>query len=163
MLLPKDCRITTLIVSWCDDQVVHAGRGITINQVTMSGFWVIGLNIVVRSMISKCVRCKHLRGGFQLQKMADLPRDRMSEKAPFAFCGVMFGPFVVKNGRKELKQYGALCTCLSSRAIHIEVTFSLNTDSFILCLRRFIGRRENVHLIRSDMAMDQTLLGLQQS
>ena len=51
VLLSKDCRITNLIVSWCHDQVAHAGRGITINQVRMSGFWVIGLNIVVKSMI----------------------------------------------------------------------------------------------------------------
>ena len=51
VLLSKDCRITNLIVSWCHDQVAHAGRGVTINQVRMSGFWVIGLNIVVKSMI----------------------------------------------------------------------------------------------------------------
>ena len=38
ILLPKDCRITNLIVIWCHDQVVHAGTGITINQVRMSGF-----------------------------------------------------------------------------------------------------------------------------
>ena len=50
----------------------------------------------------------------------------------------MFGPFLVEIGRKELKRYGAFSTCLSTRAIHIEVTFSLNTDSFIMCLRRFI-------------------------
>ena len=83
--------------------------------------------------------------------MADLLRDRRSEEAPFTFCGIdMFGPFVVKNGRTKLKQYGALYTCLSSRLIHIEVTFSLNTDSFIMCLRGVIGRRGNVRLIRSN-------------
>ena len=65
ILLPKDCRITNLIVSWCHGQVAHADTGITINQVRMSGFWFIGLNIVVRSMISKYVRCKHLRGRLQ--------------------------------------------------------------------------------------------------
>ena len=151
MLLPKDCKITNLIVSWCHDQVAHAGRGITINQVRMSGFWVIGLNIIVRSMISTCVRCKQLTGRFQQQKMADLPRDMMSEEAPFTFWGIdMFGPFVVKTGCKELKQYGAFYICLSSRAIHIEVTYSLNTDSFIMFLRRFIGQRGIVCLIRSD-------------
>ena len=75
----------------------------------------------------------------------------MCEEAPFTFCGNgRFGPFLVKNGWKEIKWYGALYTCLSSRAIHIEVTCSLNTDSFIVCLRRFIGRRGNFCLIRSD-------------
>ena len=56
MLLPKGCRITNLIVSWCHNQCSHAGRGIATNQVRMFGFWVIGVNIVVRSMISKFVR-----------------------------------------------------------------------------------------------------------
>ena len=108
----------------------------------MSGFWVIGLNIAVRSMISKRVRSEHLR--------ANLPRDRMNEEAPFTFCSVdIFGPFMVKNGHKELKQYRALYTCLYGRTIQIEVTYSLNTDS-LMCLRRFIGQRGNLRLLRSD-------------
>ena len=41
-------------------------------------------------------------------------------------------------------------SCLASRAIHIEVARSMDTDSFIMCLRRFIGRRGNVRMIRSD-------------
>ena len=41
-------------------------------------------------------------------------------------------------------------TCLCSRAIHIEVAQSLETDSFILSLRRFLGRRGSIRLMRSD-------------
>ena len=41
-------------------------------------------------------------------------------------------------------------TCLCSRAIHKEVAQSLETDSFILSLRRFIGRRGNICQMRSD-------------
>ena len=72
-----------MTVSWCHDQIAHIGRSIIITEVKMSGFWVVVLNFVVRSIISKCVRCKHLRRRFQQQKMADLKRDRMSEKALF--------------------------------------------------------------------------------
>ena len=65
-------------------------------------------------------------------------------ESPFTYCGVdLFGPFVTKEGRKELKRYVALFTCLSSRSIHTETVASLNTDSFILCLHRFIGCRGN--------------------
>ena len=72
----------------------------------------------------------------------NLPKDRISEEPPFSYCGFdMFGPFTIKDGRREKKRYGALFTCLSSRAVHIEVSHSMKTDSFIMCLRRFIGCR----------------------
>ena len=73
----------------------------------------------------------------------------MSEEPPFTYCGIgLFGPFVVKDGRKEVKSYGALYTCLSSRSIHIEVVHSMSTHCFIMSLRRFIGRKGNVRMIR---------------
>ena len=83
--------------------------------------------------------------------MADLPTDRTIDEPPFTNCGVdMFGPFLIKEGRKELKRYGALFTCLSSRAVHIECTCSLETDSFIQAMRRFLARRGNIRVLRSD-------------
>ena len=51
----------------------------------------------------------------------------------------MFGPIVVKQRRSEVKHYGAMFTCMASRAIHIEVAFNLDTDSFILALRRLVA------------------------
>ena len=102
-------------------------------------------------MIGKCVRCKQLRGQLQQQKMVDLLKDSMCIEPPFTYCCVdIFGPFVVKDGRKEVKKYGTLYTCLSSRAIHIEIVHSLRTDSFILSSRRFIGQRGIVRIFRSD-------------
>ena len=151
VLLPKSCRIAELVVRWCHEQVAHAGRGMTMNQIRSSGFWVTRCNSLVRCIILKCVRCKQLRGRLQQQKMADLPKERMSEEPPFTYCGVdLFVSFLVKDGRKEVKRYGALYTCLSSRAIHIEVVYSLSTDSFIMSLRRFVECRGNVKMIRSD-------------
>ena len=139
-----------MIIRWSHEKVAHSGRGITMNCIRSSCFWV-NCNAVVRSYISKCVTCRHLRGNFQQQKMASLPSDRLCEEPPFTYCGVyLFGPFVTKEGCKELKRYEALFTCLSSRAIHIETVASLNTDSFILCLRRFIGHRGNIRPLRSD-------------
>ena len=43
-----------------------------------------------------------------------------------------------------------LFTCLVSHAIHIKMTKSMETDSFILALRRFVARRGNVRTIRCD-------------
>ena len=43
---------------------------------------------------------------------------------------------------------GALFTCFASRAVHIQVSDSLETNSFIQALRRFICRRGPVREIR---------------
>ena len=62
----------------------------------------------------------------------------------------MFGPFTVKQRGSTVKRYGAMFTCMASRAVHIEVTFSLDTDSFILALRRLVARQGNIRSIYSD-------------
>ena len=63
--------------------------------------------------------------------MADLSKDRMCIDPPFTYCGVdIFGPFVVKDDRKEVEKHGALYTCLLSRAIHIEFFFFFSIHYF---------------------------------
>ena len=61
-----------------------------------------------------------------------------------------FGPFYVRQERRLVKRYGVISTCLAVRAVHLEDSFSLDTDSFILALCRFIARRGQVKVIRSD-------------
>ncbi len=46
--------------------------------------------------------------------------------------------------------YGVIFTGISSRAVHLEVANSLETDSCIHAMRRFICRRGQVKHIRSD-------------
>ena len=53
-----------------------------------------------------------------------------------------------------MKRYGALFTCLVSRAIHIEVASSLESSSFIQVLRHFIARGGPVREMRSDNGAD---------
>ena len=49
-----------------------------------------------------------------------------------------------------VKRYGVIFTCLAIRAVHIEIAYSLDTDWFLLALRRFIARRGQVEVIHSD-------------
>lgn len=51
---------------------------------------------------------------------------------------------------KSRKIYGVIFTCLVIRVMHIKVAFSLDTDFFLLALRRFIARRGQVKDICSD-------------
>lgn len=85
--------------------------------------------------------------------MANLPKTRISCEPPFTYCPVdLFGPFLIKDGGQQLKRYGVIFVCLSSRAIHIETANSLETDTFLNALRRFIAvyiRRGTVREIYS--------------
>lgn len=84
--------------------------------------------------------------------MGDLPLERLEpDLPPFTTVGVDYlGPFETKRGRTTLKRYGVLFTCMSSRAVHIEVANSLDTNSCLNSLRRFTCRRGQVKHIRSD-------------
>ena len=84
--------------------------------------------------------------------MTDLPPDRVTpDKPPFTFVGVdCFGPFWIKRARSQVKRHGVLFTCLVTRAIHIEVAQSMDNDSFVNSMYRFIARRGIPRVIRSN-------------
>ena len=173
IILPSKNHVSELIVRHHHERINHQGRGMTLNDLHSHGYWIVGGSSVVATYISKCVTCHKLRGALQEQKMADLPEDRLEPAPPFTYCAVdLFGPFHIKEGRKELKRYGVLFTCMSSRAIHLETANSLETDSFIQSLRRFIDRRGPVRQIRCDQGtnfvgakreLDDQLLKMDQS
>ena len=151
IILPSRCSISRRLVEYYHARVCHSGRTTTSNEIRQNGFWIIHGNSMIRSVIHHCVTCRSLRGRLGEQKMAHLPKERFSTEGPFTYTGLdMFGPFYIKEGRKEPKRFVALFTCLSSRAIHLESTTSMDTDSFILALRRFVARRGVVREILSD-------------
>ncbi|XP_051803238.1 uncharacterized protein LOC127533647 [Acanthochromis polyacanthus] len=151
VILPRDSVVTRLILGYCHDKTHHQGRGQTLNELRANGYWIVSGSKVVANYIKQCVTCRRARRPTETQKMADLPADRVDPSPPFSFCGMdCFGPFMTKQGRKETKRYGLIFTCLSSRAIHIEMLEDLTTDAFINALRCFIAIRGAVRQLRSD-------------
>ena len=151
VVLPKGAYVSELLIRDCHRSIKHQGRGMTVNEVRARGYWVISLNSLVKSLIRGCVTCQALRGSTLGQKMADLPADRAECSPPFTYVGVdIFGPFLVKNRRAMIKRYGAIFTCLTTRAVHIEMAYDLTTDAFIHSLRKFMAIRGPVRLIRCD-------------
>ncbi|XP_055998018.1 uncharacterized protein LOC125647466 [Ostrea edulis] len=151
IILPKCNHFTRLILQHAHILVHHQGRGITHNKLGSLGYWIIGGSKAVADFIRQCVLCRKLRKPTEIQKMADLPKDRVEPTPPFTYCGMdCFGPFLLKNGRREAKRYGLLFTWMCSRAIHIEMLDDMSTDSFINGLRCFIAIRGAVRQIRSD-------------
>ena len=83
--------------------------------------------------------------------MGDLPAARVNVARPFEHCGLDYcGPMYVKRFRKTEKRYILLITCLASRAVHLELAGALDTDCFLMALRRFIARRGSPASITSD-------------
>ena len=151
IVLPKSGHIVDLLVRFCHEKVAHQGRGMTMNEIRSRGFWILGGSSVVSRCIHSCVVCRKVRASSGSQKMSDLPSDRLEPGPPFTYCGVdYFGPFLIKENRKEVKRWGVLFTCLSSRAVHLEVANSLSTSSFINALRRFKAIRGPIRVLRSD-------------
>nr|XP_055053880.1 uncharacterized protein LOC129439016 [Misgurnus anguillicaudatus] len=156
LILPRTHHISTLIVRYYHEQVAHQGRHITEGAIRAAGFWIVGSKRVVSAVIHKCVVCRKLRGSLQCQKMSDLPVDRLAQEPPFTNVGLdVFGPWTIvtrrtRGGSSENKRWAVIFTCMSTRAVHIELIESMTTSSFINALRRFFSVRGPARLLRSD-------------
>ena len=142
VILPKGENVSNLIVQRCHICCAHGGRGPTLNKLWSSGYWTTSCKMAGGNFLFKCVKCYQLQGRPGEQKMADLPVHSLAEVQPWTNCGVdIFGSFVIKQNRNEIKCYGAMSMCMASRAVHIEITHSLDTDSFTQALRQVIAYR----------------------
>ena len=74
--------------------------------------------------------------------MADLPVCRLDAGTPpfsQSACD-FFGPIEIGLPRnRTAKRWGALFTCLVTRAVYLDLAASLSSDDFLLLLRRFIA------------------------
>lgn len=140
LILPGRSHITTLLIRNHHSQVQHQGRHFTEGALRAAGLWIIGGKRRISSIIHQCITCHKLRGKIETQKMADLPVDRLSTDPPFSYVGLdVFGPWKItarrtRGGEANSKRWAVLFTCMSIRAIHIEVIESLDTSSFINAL-----------------------------
>lgn len=151
IILPKEAKLSRLVIEHCHVSVAHQGRGITLAEVRSTGYWIIGLSKQVANTIKSCVTCRKTRGATAEQLMSSLPKERTIPTPPFTYIGSdCFGPFTLKEGRKEIKRYGVVFTCLASRGIHIEVLDDMTTDCMINALRCLISIRGPIRKLMSD-------------
>ena len=151
IILSNESPIAKLIIVWTHKLVGHSGREHVLSKLREK-YWILKAPAMVKRILKACVKCRRNYGAAMSQFMAPLPADRVTpDEPPFTRVGIdYFGPIIVKRGRSDVKRYGALFTCLQIRAVHIEMAESLETDAFINVLRRFIARRGQVKIFRSD-------------
>ena len=144
VILPKNHHVSLLIVRHFHATVHHQGRHLSEGAIRSGGFWIVGSKRLVASVIYKWFTCRKLRGRLEWQKMVDLPKDRLDPSPPFSYVGVdTFGPWSVvfrrtRGAVANQKRWAILFTCLTTRAVHIEVIEEHSTSSFINALRHFL-------------------------
>ncbi|VDI03364.1 Hypothetical predicted protein [Mytilus galloprovincialis] len=157
ILLSGRHHIALLIVRHYHELSHHQGRHITEGSIRSAGFWITGLKSLVSSVISKCVKCRILRGSLCTQKMAMLPPDRLEPGPPFTNVGVdCFDPWEVlarrtRGGHANSKRWATMFTCLTTKSCSCRrVIEELSSSSFIIALKRFTAIRGPVSHFRYD-------------
>ena len=152
LILPQGHHVSMLLVRYLHSvKAKHCGTEYVLSLLRTK-YWIPKARGLIKHVIRNCLTCKKLYSAGKNQRMADLPSERTTpDKPPFSNVGIdCFGPFMVKQGRAQVKRYGCIFTCLAIRAIHIEMLYSLDADSFINALMRFTSRRGTPQTIRSD-------------
>ena len=121
-------------------------------------FWIPSCRGIIINVLKKCSYCKCRRAKPRQPFMSNIPSDQLAlNEKPFSNSGVdYFGPILTKSSKHtrlnlaSAKRYGVLFTCLTTRAVNLELAYDMSTDAFLLALRRFISRRGFVKVLRSD-------------
>lgn len=134
--------VTRLLIRQADSDMKHPGAERLFAELRRK-YWILRGREAIRSEQRSCPECQKWRAQPANPKMADLSLARLRLHQPAFFStGIdCFGPMQVKVGRRNERRWGLLFKCLMTRAIHIEILSSINTDSFLMALRRFVSRR----------------------
>ncbi|XP_075258345.1 uncharacterized protein LOC142350383 [Convolutriloba macropyga] len=155
IILDSRSRIIRLFLELQHDINGHVGVEQQTHIIQLN-YWVIQCKTVMKKISNRCYECRRQRQLNSQPQMSDLPNYRFSVK-PVAFkeTGVdFFGPFEIYSQiNTAMKVYCCLFTCLTIRAVHIEVTSNLQKESCIMAFQRFFSRRGLPERIHSDNAL----------
>ena len=140
-ILPTKHPLTDKMVMAYHQHCLHVGTELVLAQIRQR-YWIVKGREVVKKASKLCPTCLKEKTRPATQLMADLPRERLAvQKEPFHHTAVdYFVPLEVSQTRNRItKRYGALFTCLTTRAVYLDRAETLTTQDFLNILRRFIG------------------------
>ena len=154
IILPRTHQLTLLLVRNIHESTLHAKSERLLSEVRKK-YWIPRCRQLLRSVVCKCVPCRMRNAAAITPMMASLPASRLTPYVrPFTFTGVdFFGPLMVSmgaRGRRFEKRWVCLFTCLTIRAVHLEVAEGLSSDEFLLCFSRFCSIRGKPTEVWSD-------------
>ena len=135
VILPRKGWVTKLIVKEFHEKGLHASGTNQTLAALSARYWIMSGRELIREWEKKCAECRQRKSKACEQIMAPLPLSRLeSSFRAFTRTAVDFGgPFITVHGRwkRREKRYLCLFTCLATRAVHLEIAFGLDTDSFL--------------------------------
>ncbi|XP_026094149.1 uncharacterized protein LOC113066497 [Carassius auratus] len=143
--------VSKLLIQSYDTKLHHPGPERVFAELRRK-YWILRGREAIKRCQRTCVECQKWRRNPEVPKMADLPPARLRLFKPAFYSTGMdcFGPYTVKVGRRNEKKWGILFKCLTTRAVYIDILHSLDSDSFLMALRRFIARRGKPFELLSD-------------
>jgi hypothetical protein len=154
ILLPKDNSFTRLIIKDFHERLKHVGTAHALASIR-NEYWIPAGRATVAKCLRSCITCKKYDGApYRMPRMADYPTSRVTSSQPFTSTGLDYlGPLYIRTKDGEQKVWICLFTCLSIRAVHLELIDDMTANEFLFCLRRFIAKRGKPSLIISDNAL----------
>ncbi|XP_062557552.1 uncharacterized protein LOC134222417 [Armigeres subalbatus] len=151
IVLPRSNSLTRLVLKDIHEKYHHQCNETFVNE-ARKRFYIPKVRVECNKIRRYCQYCKNYQAKPEPPMMANLPKERLAAYVrPFSYVGVdYFGPYQVTVRRRPEKRWGVLVTCLTTRAIHIEIANSLSTDSCIMALNNCFARRGTPIRIISD-------------
>ncbi|XP_059222451.1 uncharacterized protein LOC131996706 [Stomoxys calcitrans] len=145
VILPYSSQLSRLLVKFTHEISIHGGNQLVLRLLRMQ-FWIIKVKNLIKTIINRCKPCILYKQRCQRQMMSALPPERTEIFRPFTHTGLDFtGPFDIKNysGRccRITKGYVCVFVCFATKAIHLEPTSDLSTNTFLAAFTRFASRR----------------------
>ena len=153
-IVPARNHVTTLLVRHTHGVTCKHAEGVNAVLAELrQKYWVIDGREEAKRVDNQCVPCRIRKKKAAKQLMAPLPPFRVTVPLrAFSRSAVDFaGPFIVKITRRvEAKRWLCLFTCTASRAVHLEMAYTLDTDGFLNTFTRMTSRRGKPERVVSD-------------
>lgn len=153
ILLPKTSEFTERIIRETHESNYHVGAPHTLS-IIRERYWIPQGKAQVLKVIRRCSQCiKHGGGPYRLPSAPALPPERVNYNRPYTYTGLDYlGPLYVSTPSGKEKRWIALFTCLTVRALHLEIVKDLSAEECLLALRRFAATRNKPQRLYSDNA-----------
>ena len=144
IIIPGSSPLVELYARRMHIRYLHQGYRVVLANTAKEGVHISNGRELLKSVASKCMYCRTRRESLLQQQMGVLPAFRGNPNTPpFAAVAVdFFGPIHTKINRNTTTDSAVMIvTCTTTRVVHLELSSTASTESFLLAWRRFVTRR----------------------